>query len=75
MDLKEVGYDDVDRIHLNQDRVQWRTYERGKYLEQLIDNQLFKNFAQWSFLTQERSRSVVRLIINFLGRRSMCSYR
>jgi hypothetical protein len=54
MDLREVGWKDVDWIHLAQDRDQWRDlvntvmnlrvpYKKaGYFFDKLSDNQLFK---------------------------------
>jgi hypothetical protein len=29
MDLREIGWDGMDWIHLHQDRVQWRTFVKA----------------------------------------------
>jgi hypothetical protein len=65
-DLKETGCENVDCIHLAQDRVQWtapvnivRTESPGsikgeEFLDMLSDYQLLKGSAPWSYLMNVR---------------------
>jgi hypothetical protein len=47
MNIKEMRYEDVDWIHLIQDRDQWQTCEMGSFFEQLSFS---RHPAAWSWL-------------------------